>query len=65
VLLQYPLFVVVALELKQSFSELLDRLKYANPEKLLFQSADEPFGTPIALRLWNEGRRGGHSPEDP
>ena len=63
-LLQYPLFVVVTLELKQSFSELLDRLKCANPEKILFQSADEPLGTPIALRLSNEGRRGSHFPED-
>jgi hypothetical protein len=46
-----PLLVVSPLELPQGLDQLGDAGEVPNPERVLLEGANEPFGDPIAFRL--------------
>ena len=48
--------IVFRREGRQGLPELFDSRKMVNPEQLLLERADRPFGHPVALGLANEGR---------
>jgi hypothetical protein len=55
--LDQPGRVVCFPERKQRLTQLLDRFEASNPEQVLLQRADEPFGAAIAVRRADESGR--------
>ena len=54
----HPFSIVVLFELLQSKPQFLHCIEVLHPEKLLFQSSDETFGTAVGFGLFDKGRAG-------